>query len=456
MAPQPATTKTLSDYLVTGYWGDKNGGRHQFDTSTITVSLVGLNDTQKALAKSALAAWETVADVRFSMVGSGAQIVINDVEPGADTDVFYIPSSGQMVSGPNGEAPATVTIGEDWIRTYGTKVGDYAFHTYMHEIGHALGLGHPSTYEGGSTYANALFQNDSWQQTVMSYLDQDENPNVAGGKANLLTPMMADIMAIQQIYGRPTEGPTAGNTRWGKDSDLGTYLDGVFGAGAGDLSRNAMTIFDIGGADTIHFGDDTRAQTVNLGGGRFSSVYGLRDNLGIAHGTTIEHYVAGSGADKVTGNGANNVLTLGAGDDRAWGQVGRDRMLGQAGTDTLNGDRGADTLRGGTGNDVLNGGSGNDLLDGGSGNDRLSGGDGDDTFLFTGGRDVVLGFQNDDDTIRLNDALWGGGRTVGQVLTEFGTKLNNGDVALNFGDGDVLVLRDRTNITILLNDLAIV
>jgi serralysin len=67
-------------------------------------------------------------------------------------------------------------------------------------------------------------------------------------------------------------------------------------------------------------------------------------------------------------------------------------------------------LNGGAGRDDIQGNAGSDLLYGGAGNDTLNGGLADDVFIFNGGHDVVLDFQNDLDRIRLDNGLWGGGR----------------------------------------------
>ena len=50
------------------------------------------------------------------------------------------------------------------------RIDGYFFQTYVHEIGHALGLGHAGPYNGGATYGvDNNYQNDSWQSSVMSY-----------------------------------------------------------------------------------------------------------------------------------------------------------------------------------------------------------------------------------------------------------------------------------------------
>ena len=459
MAPQPASTQILATYLATGYWRATGNPPHSWDLSgsnVVTVNLSGLTAAGQALARNALDAWEAVADIRFNEVTGPARITFDDSGTGAITNVT-LTSGGDLNS-------AHVNISADWLTRYGTHLGSYSFQTYIHEIGHALGLGHPGTYGGGAVYGDATFTIDSWQQTVMSYLDQNENPVVAADKAYLLTPMMADILAIQMLYGRPGATASAGNTSYGVGGNSGTYLDGAMRSGGNGLAGRAVTIFDQGGTDTINFSDDTRAQVMDLRAGAFSTAYGTAGNLGIAIGTTIENFVAGSGSDRVTGNTAANRLTLGGGNDSANGMAGNDVLLGGAGSDqllglqgndVLRGDGGADRLVGGAGDDVLQGGSGADRLTGNIGNDRLAGGTGVDVFIFSGGNDVVLDFEDGIDTIAIDNALWGGTPRTPDQLVDL-ARVVDGDVVFSFAGGHSLRLDNVTNATMLLDDLVIV
>ena len=57
MAPHPAATQELANYLATGYWFDDGESPHHFDTSAsnvITVNLSALAADAQALARSAL------------------------------------------------------------------------------------------------------------------------------------------------------------------------------------------------------------------------------------------------------------------------------------------------------------------------------------------------------------------------------------------------------------------
>jgi Ca2+-binding RTX toxin-like protein len=205
---------------------------------------------------------------------------------------------------------------------------------------------------------------------------------------------------------------------------------------------------------------------------------------------TIKGLIGSGFNDVLVGNGGANVLLGAGGNDSLLGLSGNDTLKGQDGNDTLLGGLGADLLLGGAGfeyasyarsttgvfvrlgggantceaagdtynavegligsglNDALLGNAsanallgagGNDTLYGFGGNDTLIGGAGLDNFVFGKlyARDVISGFENNIDTIRFDDNLWGGGKTVAQVLATYATQGAN-FVDLIFGGGDLL------------------
>jgi len=424
-----ATPEQMAKYLTTGYWKDQGQIPLSWNTDksdVITVDLTGVTAEMKVLIRAALEAWEAVADIQFKEVNGNADITFTKNGSGATTTAIY-QTNGEMVE-------ATVIVSQSWVNTNGSTLGSYTTQTYIHEIGHALGLGHSGDYNSSS---GTTYSNDSWQISVMSYNSQSENPNVDASKAVVMTPMMADIVAAQSLYGKPTGGATAGNTTYGKGATLDTYLDDVFAGKGASMSKNAITIYDESGRDRIDFSTDTSAQRVDLNAGAYSDVYGKIGNLGIAKGTTIEDYVAGSASDSVSGNGAANSLK---------GMNGNDKLYGRGGGDTLDG---------GSGNDSVYGGDGNDKLIGGQGNDIMEGDAGKDVFIFNGGRDIVRDFQNDVDTLKIDNAIWGNKAMSIDQLLDY-ARFSNGMVIFEFDNGARLSVDGISGVEALRNDLVIV
>ncbi len=395
--PTNWTHDQIANYLTYGGWGDVSYSWNVSPGNSITYDVTGLTETGKTLARTALLAWENVLGVGFTEVTSGGEIVFDDNQAGAWAQ--FSTWNGYIES-------ANVNISTNWLSSYGTDIDDYSFQTYLHEIGHALGLAHAGDYDGGATYGvHNLYLNDSWQQTIMSYFDQDDNTSVNASFAYVITPQIADILAVQALYGVAGNIRT-GDTTYGANSNAGGYYDQF-----ATLSNVSFTILDDGGTDTLDTSTYGGWQNVDLEPESYSSIFGETGNLGIARGTVLENYEGGSGTDIVFGNDAGNRINGNDGNDSIYGRDGNDVLNGGAGADRLVGNDGDDTLNGGSGNDILKGIGGNNTMDGGDDDDRLIGSDtGDDAMIGGAGSDILAGLSGADtlDGGDGDDFLYGG------------------------------------------------
>lgn len=407
----------VADYLTYGGWGNVSYRWDVAPGGTINVNIDGLTADAQSLALSAMQAWTAVTGINFSTEGS-AQMTFVDHNAGAYANFS---ATGGFIT------TATVNISTNWVATYGTALNGYSFQTYIHEIGHALGLAHAGAYNGTATYGtDNHYLNDSWQLSVMSYFDQMENYNVNASRAYVVTPQQADIAAVQDLYGASGTLRT-GDTIYGNNSNVGGYYDEL-----GTLDDVTFTLLDNGGTDTIDFSAYAGTQKIMLTDGSFSSVRGEANNLAIAKGTIIENAVTGAGNDLIYGNDAANQIEANAGNDTIYSGEGDDIVFGGDGDDRLVGEGGNDTLHGGAGNDIMKGRTGDNILNGDAGDDKLRGSDDGDDGLFGGeGSDILAGLAGED---RLeggegDDFLYGG---------------RDNDIVIG-GDGDDVVRGNRNN-----------
>ena len=323
--------QSINNLLLGEKWGSGIGaGVNLAYSFSTTASTYGYSDgetqnkavfsaAQIAGAQLAMGRWAAVANIVFTQITDSATAA-GDIRWGQSNNIglqtayAYFPSTN--VKG------GDIWFGPNYNDYKAPNVGDYGFATYVHELGHALGLSHPHDNASVSPVAGE----DQLKYSVMSYRDYDGD-NLNGYASNYFptTPMVNDILAIQYLYGANTAYHTGNDT---------------YSWGAGAIVYE--TIWDAGGTDTIDVSNQTQAVSLTLEPGEFSQIGGLRNNqqglvrdgLAIAYGAVIERAIGTVFADTLRGNNADN---------------------------TLNGGAGGDTFYGGGGNDSVNGGDGDDI-----------------------------------------------------------------------------------------------
>lgn len=411
-----------------------------YGSGETTKGFQALTSTQASAARDALSSWAELINLKITETsGSTADIKIAASSLPA-TAWAYTPSS-------------TAEAGDVWMGTsknyYNNPAdGNYAKLTFIHELGHALGLNHPHQPvfgAGGSGYVaddgtgnavcpccggmihgegvgfeasagaspdaasgNALDFGtngtysaiDAMAYTVMSYSSYAGDGR--GGYTNgtwdyAQSPMIRDIATIQHLYGANYE-TRAGNTVYSWSATTGEKFINGIGQGAPGGNKVFETIWDGGGRDTIDLSNYASKLTIDLAPGGWIN-FGNSQVANLGAGQTAPGNVAMSLLFEGDQRSLIENAIGGAGNDLIKGNVADNVLIGGAGDDRIEGISGHNILAGGTiGNELsylgLDRGayiSFAPSINGNDGNDTLVGGSGNDIFVVQTGNDTLQG-----------------------------------------------------------------
>lgn len=276
-----------------------------------------------------------------------------------------------------------------------------------------IGAGGNDTLDGGT--GNDSMTGGGGDDIYYVDSTSDTITEVAGGGTDEIRSTVTWTLAAQ-VENLTLQGTAAIN---GTGNANANVIRGNSAANTISALNGDDTVSGGGGADTLDGGAGTDTVDYAYDGGSTGVVVNLsstsrttaggeviaagrgRDSSGATDVlSNFENVTTGAKADTVWGSDVVNVLSLGDGDDVAYGLGGNDTLTGGAGNDVLYGDDGNDTVEGGDGNDRIIGGAGSNTLNGGAGDDVFIGGAGSDNVRGEDGYDI-MSYENSTAGVRI-------------------------------------------------------
>ena len=348
---------------------DGNGGKA---TQTITVNLTGTNDAP-------------VITESHTDNGTTGSFIFTDADVKADGSFYDTHSFAISVDG----KAHGVTL--DSTGTHGTVTID------------GLGTFELMQGDGGNWHYTFTASPEAIAGAALgSLVTHDFQIIVNDGHATAMTPAGEDSLSVSFMgtgtppadmdLGNLTPGMAQGDHLPGMDADghqlayaFDKAVDGNIQGEFGSLHFNAETGQYTYTLDTSEDGLHKLAQAQADGSALKESFgYTVSGHEGHSNGsleinlTDLHTQLGHAGADTLGDQTAAHSQVI-------FGEGGDDVIHGGAGNDWLFGGEGDDQIFGGTGDDILYGGAGNDYLDGGTGHNSLYGGAGNDILVYNQG-----------------------------------------------------------------------
>jgi Ca2+-binding RTX toxin-like protein len=446
-------------------------------TDATVDSFTPFTAAEQAEAVNALGQWAAASGLVFIQVAPGqGDINFQNVDFNTTSDPSYA-GAGGVGFYPFGnwnnysypyftsdlDASGDVFMNSDYLNN-----GTVALDTLLHEIGHAIGLKHPTQIvtdyaaEPDPVVHDQVLASDDPTQTIMATVGDSSIP----GGATTLFPL--DMAAAADIYGPAGTGEVV-TISSGSVSGANSVSNWVWNADTQTLTQTAATA-----DDTIR---GTSANDIIYAGNGNDALFALSGNDVLYAGSGNDSLYGGSGSDTLVGgvgadtfyvNSANTTLAVqaaatntvvstvdftlpenvdtlylvgagltGQGNDQA------DSMFGDGSNATV--------LIAGSGADYMVGGSGNDTFIAGTGPDVMYGNGGDNRFVFGSIADAPVGpnlaaigdFVSGQDTIDLS----GIAQSLGAPLTFIGSNAftDQAGQVRSFTDGDSTFIAGDVN-----------